>query len=127
VAKPVQLSEEHVGYAVAGIGDNAMDAPELVAASMDGVTTANLHVAVGDDVGSANWLEPRDRTALDLLAGNGVVLNHLLVSVSLPSLGASRERRHIGGLQRLETRHGAKEFDLVRLRVDVHVVVVHGN
>jgi len=53
VAKPVPLSEDHVGYVVAGVGDNAMDAPEFVAASMDGVTTANLHVAVGRDLTTA--------------------------------------------------------------------------
>src|SRR5215471_18363626 len=104
-----------------------MDAPDFVAASMDGVTTANLHVAAGDDIGSVNWLEPRDRTTLDLLAGNGVVLDHLLAAISFPGRGARHERRHIGGLQCLEMRHGAEELDLVRLRVDAHVVVVDGN
>src|SRR5215469_8474765 len=127
VTKPVPLSEDHVGYLVAGAGEDALDTPEFVAASMDVVTTADLHVAARDDIGRVNWLEPRDRTALDLLAGNGVVLDHLLAAVSLPSLGARHERRHIGGLQRLETRHGAEELDLVRLGVDAHVVVVDGN
>jgi hypothetical protein len=77
VAKPVPLSEDHVGYVVAGVGDNAMDAPEFVAASMDVGKAANLHVAAADDNGSANRLEPRDRTTLDLLAGERVVLGLL--------------------------------------------------
>jgi hypothetical protein len=50
VAKPVPLSEEHVGHVVAGIGDHAMDAPEFVAAGMDWVGAANPYVAAGDDV-----------------------------------------------------------------------------
>ena len=85
VAKAVPLAEEHVGHVAAGVGDNAMDAPEFVAARMHGVTAANLHVATGDDIGRANWLEPRYRAALDLLARDGVVLgllDHLLLRIA---------------------------------------------
>jgi hypothetical protein len=130
MAKPVPLSEEHMGHAAGGVCDNSVNIPEFVAASIDRIMAANLYVAARDDIGGAHRLEPWDRDTLDLLAGDGVILgllDHLFFAVSLPSLGSYHECRHIGGLKRLETRHGAEELDLVRLGIDIYMVVVEGN
>ena len=50
VVKLVPFSEEHMGHVVIGVCNNSMDAPEFVAASMDGVMAAYLLVAGRDDI-----------------------------------------------------------------------------